>query len=164
MVGTPANQPASKQASKASLPDFFVSLFLLHLLVPFCRGCVYFPPFSYHTYYLEHKTSPRGEHCYPLKRHFQSNLAKPREKRRWEKNPKNPGIPKSRLCRLLRLPGRPPSSTPVLFVVCCCLLLRCSVASFAVILLPVRGPTNSRKRDVGERRGGDGGRRNEGVR
>jgi hypothetical protein len=131
----------------------------LHLLVPFCRGCVFFP-LSHHTFYLQHKTSPRGNTTTTHSNAFQANLAKPREKRRWEKNPKNPGIPKSRLCRLLPLPGRPPSSTPVLFVVCCCLLLRCSVASFAVILLRVRGPTKSLISATSGR--GGGGRGEEG--
>jgi hypothetical protein len=150
MVGTPASQPASKQAS---LPDFFLSFTSVGSIL---QGLCFFPP-SHHTYYLQHKTSPRGEHCYPLtKRHFNLTWPNPGKKGGGKKNPKNPGIPKSRLCRLLRLPGRPPSSTPVLFVLCCCLLLRCSVASFAVILLPVRGPTNSRKRDVGESWWGEG--------
>lgn len=70
----PANQPASKQAS---LPDFFLSFTSVGSIL---QGLCFFPP-SHHTYYLQHKTSPRGEHCYPLtKRHFNLTWPNPGKK------------------------------------------------------------------------------------
>jgi hypothetical protein len=72
MVGTPASQPESKQAS---LP---VSFFLWHLLVPFCRGCVFSPLL---TRLITCNTKQvQGGTLLPTKRHFNLTWPNPAKK------------------------------------------------------------------------------------
>jgi hypothetical protein len=125
MVGTPASQPASKQASKQAC---LISFFLLHLLVPFCRGCVFFPPFSPYLL-LATQNKSQGGTLLPTKRHFNLTWPNPGKKGGGKKTLKTRASPKAASAVCFDCPaGR-------LLLPLCCL---CSVVVFccAVPLRP----------------------------